>query len=121
MKDAQVLGQVAVLIALRVAQAQFALQPGGGLADARQRHVHAPEDLPRLLEEHLSRGRQGDGAAVAVEQLCPDVFLQRAYLLGDRRLRNVLVHGRLGKAPVLRDGDKIAQLVQVQGAHLPIP
>ena len=115
METAQILGEVTVLITLGIAKAQFALQAGGCFVDARKRHIHASEDFPRLLEEDLSRRRQGDGAAVAVKQLCPDMRLERMDLLGDCRLRDILLHGCLGEASMLRDGYKIAQLIEVQG------
>jgi len=113
METAQILGQVAVLVALCIAKVQLALQAGGGFAGVLQGKIHAAEDFPGFLEENLPRRRQGYRTAVAVEQLDADVFFQRMDLLGDGCLGDIVVHGSLGKASQLCHGDEIAQLIEI--------
>ena len=73
MKDAQVLGQVAVFIALRISKAQVALQPGGGLADARKRHNRYTYSSRASLRNTFPAGVSETGRLLRSNSLAPTV------------------------------------------------
>ena len=73
------------------------------------------EDLPRPDEERLAGGRQLDPALVAQQQRRPDLLLELADLLAQRRLRHVQALGRAAEVQLLGDDDEVAQVAELHG------
>src|SRR5207253_1054367 len=70
------------------------------------------EDPARAGHDRLAGLRQGDRAAGAGEQLEPQLGLEPADLLGERRLRDMEVLRRPCEVQAIRYGDTVAQLAK---------
>ena len=77
------------------------------------RGVDRGEDLAAALEQHLAGGRELDAARRAVAAGAPELGLEAADLLGERRLRDVQPLRGAAEVPLLGDGDEVAQLSQL--------
>ena len=85
---------------------------------ARERLVGGQQDVLRVGEQRLARGRQLDAAGAAREQGAADLALERADLRRQRRLRQAEPHGSPREVQFLRDGHEVAQLAEVHGSQL---
>ncbi len=72
------------------------------------------QEVPAPLEERLARGRQRDAARRADEERASDQLLELADLLGERRLGHVQAAGRAAEVELLRDGDEVAQVPELE-------
>ncbi|MBP2293669.1 hypothetical protein J2851_003453 [Azospirillum rugosum] len=68
--------------------------------------LHLPQDLPRLIEEHLPCTRQGDAPLVPVDQLHLQLGLQLLQLLAKGRLRDVAPRRRAMKMQLFGERDE---------------
>jgi hypothetical protein len=83
-------------------------RPGVLLRGARR-----GEDRVRAVEQHLPRGQQLDAARRAPQQRRPDVGLEAADELRERRLGHVQPGGRATEVQLLPDGDERVQLTDL--------
>ncbi len=72
-----------------------------------------------LGQEHASGRCEGKTMWSAFEQYRAEFFLKRAYLLGQRRLRDVQPRRGGAERPALPDGEKILELTQSRQMKLP--
>ena len=96
------IGEAAVLAARRAAR----------VLDRRRR---PRQDLRPALEQHLAGGRELDAARGAVQQRLPELGLEAADLLRERRLRDVQPRGGAAEVALLGDGDEVAQVPELHG------
>ena len=97
----------------RVAQIADA-QPGGrSLARSARdacRDIGLSEDRASLVEHRCAGRSQRHGARRSIEQTHPELILELADLLTDRRLRHMHALGRVTEVQLLRDGDEIPKV-----------
>jgi hypothetical protein len=93
---------------------QFALLAASRATHGLDRTLGLREHRPRLAEQHGADVGELDSTGAPLEQLDPELRLQRADLLGERLLGDVQPPGRAGEVALLRDGDEVAQLAQLR-------
>ena len=74
----------------------------------------------RALEQRLAGGRELDAARGPVEERLPELGLEAADLLRERRLRDVQALGGAAEVPLLGHGDEVAQVPELHGSALAI-
>jgi hypothetical protein len=89
-----------------------AAQPPRGVGEAE----HVADDALGLVEEGAAALGELDAARGAAKQRKADLVLEQAYLLADRRLRDVEPRGRAREAALLGDGQGVAKLAELQAA-----
>ena len=95
------------------AQAQPAAGAGAGFASALRGPRGPRQDVTRVVEQHHARGRQGDAAAIALEEPDAQLVLERAHLLRDARLREVQLLGRAAEVQLFghrHEGSELPEL-----------
>ena len=85
---------------------------GAGRARNGRGVLGTRQQVTRLRQEHLARGRERGAPAVAVKQRHAELGLELADLLADARLREMQAVGRAAEVKLLGDGDERAQLPQ---------
>jgi len=76
------------------------------------------QDAARMAQEQLAGLGQRDAAAVAHQQVLPQLHLQLAHLPAERRLRHVDVDRGAGEAAQFSHTHKIFELLQIHRASL---
>jgi hypothetical protein len=102
--------------------------PSGGssfraaLRVARAHRMHCAvdrrEDVARVVEEALPRGKQRHPARGPRKQRCPELVLERADLAADRRLRHVQALRSAAHVAFFRNGDEVADLDEAHATSL---
>ena len=91
---------------------------GPVFAQIRQHRLVGVVDNVRRAEEALAGRSQRNFAPAAVEKADPQFCLQRDDLLGERRLGNEKILGRLREAAGLGNGQKELKLAYLHGSPL---
>src|SRR5206468_7390623 len=81
----------------------------GELSGARGQPVGLLQERAAAFQELLSLGGEGDLAADPVEEADLQLRLEALDLPGQRRLAEVEVLGGAGEAPMVGDGDEVAE------------
>jgi hypothetical protein len=94
-----------------------------GIGAAHQRQfavggVQLGQDPPRADHQELPRLGERHPPGRALHECQPELVLEPADLLGERRLGNVLERGRAGEVPLLRERNEVAELAQFHKARL---
>ena len=88
-------------------------RPGSDRRDHGRRALGRSQRPPCLGQERAARGCQLDVTAVAPEQLDPELALEPAHLLGERRLRHLQPHGGTAEVQLLGHRHERAQMSQL--------
>ena len=80
--------------------------------------VDLGERAPRAGDEHVARLRHRDLARRALDERHPDLRLEAADLLRQRRLGDVLAGGRASEVTLVGERDEVAQLSQIHALSL---
>ena len=87
----------------------------------RRARILACSACARIASASAEEGAAGIGqrhaARMAHEQLGVDLALERADLLGERRLLHVQLLGGARDMALMRDGDEVAEMAQFHGAY----
>ena len=70
----------------------------------------------RAFEQRLAGGRELDAARGPVEERLPELGLEAADLLRQRRLGDVQAFGGTAEVPLLGHGEEVAQVPQLHGS-----
>jgi hypothetical protein len=81
-------------------------RPRGGI-------LNLGEDLAAIGKKLLSRRRQADAAVGAGKQPGADLLLEDLNLLAQRRLGDIQPRRRVAKMELFGDGNKVAQVAQL--------
>ena len=87
------------------------------VADRPGGMVNVTKNGPRILQETGPRMGQSNPMGAAGEDFGSELFLQRLNLAGERRLGEMKLPGRLGKAEVIRDGNEAFEFAHADPAH----
>jgi hypothetical protein len=92
---------------------------GGDVLDPPAGCVGSGQQRPGLGEDLESGGRERDVPARSQQQLGAELLFELADLAAEHRLCDVEAFRRPSEVQLLRDGDEVAQLPQIQrGAQL---
>ncbi len=72
------------------------------------------EGQPGLLEEVRARGRETDGATLAIEELRPELGLEPAYLAAEMGLGHVKPRRGAAEVSLLGHGDERVEMADLQ-------
>jgi hypothetical protein len=79
--------------------------------------VNVTKNDPRIIQETSTRIGQSNCVGTAGEDFGPKLFLQSLNLAGERRLGELKLPGRLGKAEVIRDGNEAFEFTHINPIH----
>ena len=92
----------------------------GELADLPGGTVDVGENAARPRQERLARGRERDVPGHPMEEGSTELFFEHADRARHRRLCHAEPARGLGEVPLLRDGDEVAQLMELDPHSVPL-